>query len=64
MQHLSDVLCALTGSDFQVWKTSSQAIVMRAYCKYSVQQFTYPGLRISSVAAISRAAGYALASNQ
>jgi hypothetical protein len=55
------------GNDFQAWKTSSQTFVMRADGKtgqYSVQQFMYPGLRISSVAATSIAAGYALASNE
>jgi hypothetical protein len=37
---------------------------MEKLVQYSVQQFMYPGLRISSAAATSIGAGYALASNE
>jgi hypothetical protein len=50
------LMLLVPGNDFQAWKISSQTAVMRADGKtgqYSVQQFMYPGLRISSVAATS-----------
>ncbi|MCC2681293.1 MAG: hypothetical protein K0S36_857 [Nitrosospira multiformis] len=65
MQGLSDVPCAwkrFPGMEDLFANRCHEP--MEKLVQYSVQQFMYPGLRISSVAATSIAVGYALASNE